>query len=34
MGKRYCYQGEGEKFSIGLGWWSIFITLAALWLWK
>jgi len=34
MGKGYCYQSEGEKFSIGLGWWFVIISVTILWLWK
>lgn len=34
MGKRYCYQGEGETPSMSVGWWLVILSVASLWLWK
>ena len=34
MDKRYCYQSEGEKLSISVGWWMVILSVASLWLWK
>ncbi len=34
MSKRYCYQSEGEKPSISIGWWLVILSAGTLWLGK
>lgn len=31
MNKRFNYQSEGEKLSIGIGWWLLFGSMILLW---
>lgn len=31
MNKRFYYQSEGEKLTIGIGWWFLFISTILLW---
>ncbi len=34
MSNRYCYQNEGEKASMGIGWWLTILSAGTLWFWK